>query len=102
MIWHQYKLFNKNNRVLYRRTIFWKNLSSIAIKKENTIKKLVEDPNDSEIDRLDVLDIFIKKIDDNLLDLFDKADELKTADAILEILKKRENIDIINKALVWA
>jgi hypothetical protein len=61
---------------------------------------LVEHP-ESELDKLDVVEIFIKYIDDNLLDLFSKEEELKVADAILEIFKKRENIDIFNKRAVF-
>ena len=45
--------------------------------------------------------MFIKYVDDNLLDLFTKEDELKAADAVLEIFKKRENIDIFNKRAVF-
>jgi len=45
--------------------------------------------------------LFIKYVDDNLVELFSKSDELKVADAILEIFKKRENIDIFNKKAVF-
>ena len=56
---------------------------------------------ESELDKLDVVEMFIKYVDDNLLDLFTKEEELKTADAVLEIFKKRENIDIFNKRAVF-
>jgi hypothetical protein len=48
-----------------------------------------------------VVELFIKYVDDNLLELFDKTEEIKVADAILEIFKKRENIDIFNKKAVF-
>jgi len=48
-----------------------------------------------------VVELFIKYVDDNLLELFEKTDEIKVADAILEIFKKRENIDIFNKKAVF-
>ncbi len=33
--------------------------------------------------------------------MFDKAEDLKTADAILEIFRKRNNIDIFNKKAIF-
>ena len=48
-----------------------------------------------------MVELFIKYVDDNLLELFDKTEEIKTADAILEIFKRRENIDIFNKKAVF-
>jgi hypothetical protein len=61
---------------------------------------IVKEP-EPELDKLEVVELFIKYVDDNLLELFDKNDELKIADAILEIFKKRENIDIFNKKAVF-
>ena len=61
---------------------------------------LVKEP-EPELDKLEVVELFIKYVDDNLLELFDKTDEIKVADAILEIFKKRENIDIFNKKAVF-
>jgi len=61
---------------------------------------IVKEP-EPELDKLDVVELFIKKVDDSLFELFDKPDELKVADAILEIFKKRENIDIFNKKAVF-
>lgn len=61
---------------------------------------IVKEP-EPELDKLDIVELFIKYVDDNLLDLFDKTEEMKVADAILEIFKKRENIDIFNKKAVF-
>lgn len=61
---------------------------------------IVKEP-EPELDKLEIVELFIKYVDDNLLELFDKNDELKIADAILEIFKKRENIDIFNKKAVF-
>jgi len=47
------------------------------------------------------VDAFIKEIDNNLLELFDKPEDIKTADAILEIFRKRDNIDIFNKKAIF-
>jgi hypothetical protein len=61
---------------------------------------LVKEP-EPELDKLNVVELFIKYVDNNLLELFDKTEELKVADAILEIFKRRENIDIFNKKAVF-
>jgi hypothetical protein len=61
---------------------------------------IVKEP-EPELDRLDIVELFVKYVDDNLLDLFEKTEETKVADAILEIFKKRENIDIFNKKAVF-
>ena len=90
-------LYNQKN---YKRVLSKTDFQEIH-NDENTIDKLIEKPNESDVDRLDVVDLFIKEVDDNLFDLFDKPEDIRTADAILEIFKKRENIDIFNKKAIF-
>ena len=47
------------------------------------------------------IDLFIKKVDSDLLELFPKVQEAKVGDAILELFKRRENIDIFNKKALF-
>ena len=47
------------------------------------------------------IDIFIQKIDEELLTIFPKAQEARVGDAILELFKRRENIDIFNKKALF-
>ena len=68
---------------------------------DGTHENLVLDPEKETIDRLSVIEKFIKHVDDNLIDLFEKEEEIKAADAILEIFKKRENIDVFNKKALF-
>ena len=68
---------------------------------EKTIDLLIEKPESNDIDRLGVIDMFIKEIEDKIFEMFDKAEDLKTADAILEIFRKRNNIDIFNKKAIF-
>jgi len=95
----------KRYLILYNQKNYKKVTSKIDFQEihneENTISKLIEEPTNPDIDRLDVLDFFIKKIDDCLFDMFDKPDELRAADAILEIFKKRERIDLFNKKAIF-
>lgn len=95
----------KRYLILYNQKNYKKTVAKIDFKEihneENTISKLVEQPISQDIDRLDIIDRFIKYIDDNLFDLFEKTDEIKTADAVLEIFKKRDNLDIFNKKAIF-
>lgn len=54
-----------------------------------------------EIDTSDVFNRFVKEIDDNLLDMFPKKEEAQVADAIVEIFKKKDKIDIFNKKALF-
>ena len=47
------------------------------------------------------IELFIQRVDDQLLDLFPKAQEARVGDAILELFKRRENIDIFNKKALF-
>lgn len=44
---------------------------------------------------------YIKYIDDRLFDLFPKPNDARIADAILELFRRRENIDIFNKKALY-
>jgi len=44
---------------------------------------------------------YIKFIDDKLFDLFPKPNDARIADAILELFRRRENIDIFNKKALY-
>jgi hypothetical protein len=95
----------KRYLIIYNQKNYKKLVSKIEVQEvdnaNQTHKTLIEDPYSEEIDRLDIVEKFIKYIDDNLIDLFEKDEEIKAADAILEIFKKRENIDIFNKKALF-
>lgn len=50
---------------------------------------------------LPFIDLFIRRIDEDLLELFPKSQEARVGDAILELFKRRENIDIFNKKALF-
>lgn len=95
----------KRYLIIYNQKNYKKLVSKIQVEEidnqNETHESLVLNPDENPIDRLDVIELFIKHVDDNLMDLFDKDDEVKAADAILEIFKKRENIDIFNKKALF-
>jgi hypothetical protein len=95
----------KRYLILYNQKNYKKILSKTDFQEihneEKTIDLLIEKPESNDIDRLGVIDMFIKEIDDKMFEMFDKAEDLKTADAILEIFRKRNNIDIFNKKAIF-
>lgn len=64
--------------------------------RQATILKEYSEPN-----RGDVIERFSKLLEDKIPLLFDRQDEINVAYAILEIFKKRENIEIFNKKALF-
>jgi hypothetical protein len=95
----------KRYLIIYNQKNYKKFLSKAEISNESddddNVSRVFVVEEESELDKLDVVEIFIKHVDDNLLDIFEKEDEIKVADALLEIFKKRTNIDIFNKKAVF-
>lgn len=95
----------KRYLIIYNQKNYKKFLSKAEIKNESESEEPVFssliDYQEPELDKLDVVELFVKYVDDNLMDLFIKEEELKVADAVLEIFRKRENIDIFNKRAVF-
>jgi hypothetical protein len=95
----------KRYLIIYNKKNYKKFLSKTEIKNETESEEMIMnsmiDSNEPELDKLDVVELFVKYVDDYLVELFSKEDELRVADAILEIFKKRENIDIFNKRAVF-
>ena len=47
------------------------------------------------------MDIFVKHVSENIFELFPKGNDAQIADAILEIFRKRESLDIFNKKALY-
>jgi len=54
-----------------------------------------------ELETNSFVDIYVKFVDENLLELFPKAQEARVGDAVLELFKKRDNIDVFNKKMLF-
>jgi hypothetical protein len=95
----------KRYLIIYNQKNYKKMVSKMQVEEidnaEKTHDTLVLEPESSDINRVSVIDEFIKYVDDNLVELFDKEGEIRVADAILEVFKKRENIDIFNKKALF-
>jgi len=95
----------KRYLILYNQKNYKKITSKIDFNEihndENSIEKLIEVPTENSIDRYDIINDFIFQVEQTMFDTFEKPDELKTADAILEIFKKRDKIDLYNKKAIF-
>jgi hypothetical protein len=89
-------VYNNNN---YKRLKGKANVEEVDTDKTITNELLLTQPDHFE--EVNFIDLFIKEVDDNLLELFPKPQEARVGDAILELFKRRESIDIFNKKALF-
>jgi len=89
-------VYNNNN---HKRLKTKAPVDDVETDKTLTNELLLSRPDDLE--QTSFIDLFIKRIDEDLLDLFPKPQEARVGDAILELFKRRENIDIFNKKALF-
>ena len=53
----------------------------------------------SDLDKY--IDLYVNHVSDNIYDLFPKGNDAQIADAVLELFRKRENIEIFNKKALY-
>jgi hypothetical protein len=68
---------------------------------DDNYREAVTIKDEREPDRVQIMDLLVKELDTKINVLFDKNDEIKVAYAILEIFRKRENIEIFNKKALF-
>ena len=75
---------------------------SIIEEDENHSYELTDDGIDQPIERLSLyIDEFTEYCTENIFELFPKDEDAKIADAILELFRKRENLDVFNKKALY-
>jgi hypothetical protein len=89
-------VYNNNN---YKRLKGKAAVEEVDTDKTITNELLLTQPDHFE--EVNFIDLYIKEVDNNLLDLFPKPQEARVGDAILELFKRRENIDIFNKKALF-
>jgi hypothetical protein len=89
-------VYNNNN---YKRLKGKAPVNEVDTDKTITNELLLTQPD--YFQEANFIDIFIKKVDDDLLELFPKPQEARVGDAILELFKRRESIDIFNKKALF-
>jgi hypothetical protein len=89
-------VYNNNN---YKRLKSRAAVDDVDNDKTITSDLLASDPY--LLEESTFIDLFIRKIDEDLLELFPKPQEARVGDAILELFKRRESIDIFNKKALF-
>lgn len=89
-------VYNNNN---YKRLKGKALVEDVDEDKTITNNLIINQKNDLE--ELNFIDLFIKKVDDDLLEIFPKTQEAKVGDAILKLFKRREDLDILNKKALF-
>ena len=93
-----------------RYLIVYNNNNYKRLKGKATVEEVDEDKtilnelvltNENNLEELEFIDIFISYVDENLLEIFTKEQEARVGDAILELFKRREHIDIFNKKALF-
>ena len=89
--------------ILYNNKNYKKRIDKAPVEdlyKDETYSYNIED--DKEIEKLSYfIDRYIKYVEDNFEKFFPKGNDAKIADAILELFRKRENIEIFNKKALY-
>jgi hypothetical protein len=65
------------------------------------VDDLVRESNDDHNKLSNFIDYFIAYVDKNLVKLFPRIQDQRTADVILELFRKRENLEIFNKKAIY-
>ena len=69
--------------------------------KDDTHTYSMEDPGISKDPLSKFIDLFIEHCNENIYELFPKSNDAQIADAILELFRKREEIDVFNKKALY-
>jgi len=104
------KAYSYFGTIAKRYLILYNNANYKKLKEKATIEEVDEDKTilieltNEEINNTSInkfVNYFIAYIDKNLFELFPKDDDARTADAIIELFRKRENLDIFNKKGIY-
>lgn len=104
------KAYSYFGTILKRYLIVHNNNNYKKLKNRATVEEVDSDKtlvselvNSKEVDLEEVsfIDVYVKYIDDNIYTLFPKDKEARVADAILELFKRRENLDILSKKALY-
>lgn len=94
----------KRYLIVYNNNNYKRLKSRTAVEDVDTDKTITNELLSSDkylLEENTFIDLFIKKIDEDLLDIFPKPQEARVGDAILELFKRRESIDIFNKKALF-
>jgi len=89
-------LYNTKN---YNKKIKKTPVEELSKEGSDYVYSMGEDNVKSDLDKY--IDIFVEHVSNNLFELFPKGNDAAIADAILELFRKRESLDIFNKKALY-
>jgi len=104
------KAYSYFGTIVKRYLIVYNNNNYKKLKNKAYLEEVDEDRtivtdlvNNKEIDleATSFIDVYVKYIDGSIYEIFPKEKEARIADAILELFRKREDIDIFNKKALY-
>jgi hypothetical protein len=104
------KAFSYFGTIAKRYLIVYNNNNYKKLQEKATIEEIDEDKGilyetlreaDEQINPDTFIDQYIRYIDKHLYNLFPKTNDARTADAILELFRKRETLEIFNKKALY-
>jgi len=95
----------KRYLIIYNQKNYKKLVNKIEIPNseddDDNFRQAVTIKDEKDPDRVKIMEILVSELDAKLLNIFEKPEEIKVAYAILEIFRKRENIEIFNKKALF-
>lgn len=95
----------KRYLIVYNQKNYKSKISKVEVSEvdneEKTIDTLINNQFEPEVNLEKVIDAFIQRVNETVLDTFQNPSDLKVAIAVIEIFKRRENLDIFNKKLIY-
>jgi hypothetical protein len=90
--------------ILYNTKNYKKKINKVGVQvltSENSTHVYTQGDEKVKSDLDKYVDIFVDHVSENIFDLFPKKNDVQIADAILELFRKRENIDVFNKKALY-
>ena len=90
--------------ILYNTKNYSKKIKKVEVdvlmgEKSTHTYSMNDDPQNTELSKY--IDLFVDHVTENIFELFPKKNDAKIADAILELFRKRENLEVFNKKALY-
>jgi len=103
------KAFSYFGTIAKRYLIIYNEKNYTKLKEKATLEEVDEDKKifheiitaDKDADLSQFIDLYVNYVTTNLIWLFPKQQDSKIADAIIELFRKRENLDVFNKKALF-
>ena len=98
-----FSIVGKNYLILYNNKNYAKKKIKADLIEVDTDDNILSDFERREVrnEKIEFLDLYIEYMDNILLKTFKKSEEIKVADAVLTVFKKRESLEIFNKKAIY-